>query len=231
MSKKELIKLIEEKGFTYSSLSKIIGITDSNIAKWFNIEKRRPSLENEIKLSNVLEMTLDELRNIAGWGESQKELIKKNTLKHLVYEKGLTLSELGRIINAAPSTVLKWNLTTGNKKEPSTENKNKIAKVLDMELDALQEYCKWKNEAVYTSVKDPSKLKEMLSACGHNARSLARGLNVAEVTAYSWTYKKGSVPNLESQIKIAKLLKIALNDVQDFCGWPVTDDIKIIKWD
>lgn len=141
-----LSRLIRATGLSLRKFASKLGVRPATVQSWGE-GKAVPSLDNMVKLSALLGMSLDDLSQAIGFACSAKRVsprakIKasakygKHPLARLIKETGFTREEIAEEIGVSISTVAAW--ATG-RSVPAFENICAMSKMLDISVQTLSD--------------------------------------------------------------------------------------------
>lgn len=124
-----------EKGLTQQEIADLLDINRVSYARWED-GTREPTLENVVKLAQILGTTTDKLLG-------KTKFVARNSVKPTVFSQnlynerrklGLSQESLGEKIGVHQVRIAKWE---NGKTEPSFENLIKLAEVFGTSVDYL----------------------------------------------------------------------------------------------
>lgn len=141
-----LSKLIRATGLSQRKFASKLNVRPATVQSWGE-GKAVPSLENMLKLSFFLGMSLDELSQAIGFVCSAKQVIPRAKVKpnqkylthplgRLIKETGFTREEIAEKIEVSTATVASW--ATG-RSVPAFENICAMSEMLDISVQTLSD--------------------------------------------------------------------------------------------
>lgn len=105
MTGERLKALRKDRNLTQSQLARMLHVQQSSVSAWEN-GSAKPDFENQRKLAEIYEITIDELFNGTGLSNGNSKFATQ--FKNLRKAKGLTQSEIASCLRLRPSIVSAW---------------------------------------------------------------------------------------------------------------------------